>query len=81
METVFQNLITSIQNQTVLTQSIQEKLQQLEINVDPSGITVAAINVSYDNTQSGTDATNVQVSLDEIYALIGDINTVLDSVV
>ena len=41
---------------------------------------IYAVDVIYDNTTSGTSATEVQSSLDEIYALIGDVNTVLNSI-
>ena len=41
---------------------------------------IYAVDVIYDNTASGTSATEVQSSLDEIYALIGDVNTVLTSI-
>jgi hypothetical protein len=114
---IFQNLVTAVNNQTVLIQSIQSNLDQLEVGgggtpyelppatdhslggiivgnnleITSDGVLSAtggggptgpiyAVDVIYDNTTSGTSATEVQSSLDEIYALIGDVNTVLTSI-
>ena len=79
---IFQNLVTAINNQTVLTQSIESKLNELEVGGGggPTG-PIYASDVIYDNTTSGTSVTEVQSSLDEIYALIGDVNTVLNSII
>lgn len=109
-----QQLAVAVSNQTQLTESIKDKLDELEIGggiaeIPPatsstiggikvgSGLNVTsdgtlstdgggpvgpiyAVNVIYDNTTSGTDVTNVQASLDEIYALIGDVNTTLGNI-
>ena len=113
---IFRNLVTAINNQTALTQSIESKLNELEVGggggsvpiatttspgivqvgnnltITPEGVLSAtggggpvgpihASDVIYDNTASGTSVTEVQSSLDEIYALIGDVNTVLNSII
>lgn len=80
---IFNNLVTAINNQTVLTQSIESALNDLEVGGGGGGPVgpIHASDVIYDNTTSGTSATEVQSSLDEIYALIGDVNTVLNSII
>ena len=79
---IFNNLVTAINNQTALTQSIESALNDLEVGGGGGPVgPIHASDVIYDNTTSGTSATEVQSSLDEIYALIGDINTVLNSII
>lgn len=80
---VLENLASAIETQAGLTNEIRVKLDELEVGAGGGGPTgpIYAIDVIYDNTTSGTEATNVQDSLDEIYALIGDINTTLNSLI
>ena len=78
---ILENLASAIEAQTTLTQSIKTKLDSLEVGGGGGPVgPIYAVDVIYDNTTSGTDVTNVQASLDEIYALIGDVNTVLNSI-
>lgn len=80
-EPILQDLAESMSDQERLLAQIALQLQQLEIGGGggPSG-PIHASDVIYDNTESGTEHTNIQDTTDEIYTKIGNINTILEDI-
>ena len=75
---LFDNLLNQVGNQTTNIQRLDEKLKEFAPGSGHG--TVYSDEVLIRNAQYPEPKENVQESLDEIYALIGDIKNVLDSI-